>query len=165
MVILENCMAWVSANFPTRWNFSSKWQLSLFSHDLTSSMKMVLNYNIHEQPVKKRWAGWQQFYQHGSFSAVPRRDLIAVKSMWQREWTRQAAPSERKTGGRDAHPLRWKPLLYWLNFAGSSSVSVTMSITHNSFHHLPSSILKLLVINAIFLVWHNKGWAEEASHH
>lgn len=74
---------------------------------------------------EKRWAGWQQFYQHGSFSAVPRRDLIAVKSMWQREWTRQAAPSERKTGGRDAHPLRWKPLLYWLNFAGSSSVTVT----------------------------------------
>lgn len=45
------------------------------------------------------------------------------------------------------------------------SLSDAMSITHNSFHHLPSSILKLLVINAIFLVWHNKGWAEEASHH
>lgn len=61
MVILENRMcrfkAWVSANFPTRWNFSSKWQMSLFCHDLTSPTKMVFNYNMHEQPVKKRLCG------------------------------------------------------------------------------------------------------------
>ncbi len=170
MVILENHMccfkAWAYANFPTRWNFSSKWQLSLFSHDLTSPHENGFKLQ-HTRITCEKEVSWitailsAWFLLCGSSQRpycceehVAERVDSAGGPIWEEDGWHGCPSTEMKATALVIKLCRFQ-----------FGLSDATSITHSSSHHLPSSIHKLLVINAIFFVGYNKGWAEEASHH
>lgn len=111
----------------TWWNFSRKWQLSLFGHDLilTSPVEMVLNYKVPEKASEREVSRWRQFYQHVFFlCSFLLRPFRSEEHLAERVHS-VGGPIRAKAVRRRRPPLRDKPLLCWLNFPGCSSVSVT----------------------------------------